>query len=389
VVKKNKNSSLTYEEKRVAKALILQQVPQQDIQYLLNFGRRKTINNGRISEISSNLDQEAATGSEVEYFKLKKQHFDPQTGLNVFDGEDERLIRAREAMILAVQSFNSVNLKFKSENFALLSMVAWTYLLLEHHKRNGENICPSGRYLSLKNMLKRTACPLDKETKINLECIILIRNAVTHECIGKSDNDYFGHFQACCLNFEEYLCKLFGEKLTLTQDLSLALQFSKIDIHQARTLDKFKLPETISTLEKLENLAKDFPSSTRIRAYLNIEKVLAPKSFSDFKYTFSGEENGQKAISVSKETDLNIRFPYKPMQVVNKVKSKIQNSFSMYHHTNAWKHFKIRPPKKSSNPEKTNKKYCYYNVVHKSYSYSDDWIDFIISKYDDIIQLKR
>ena len=323
MVKKSKNSSLTDEEKRVAKSLILHQVPQQDIQYLLNFGRKKTINNGRISEISSDPNQEAASESEVEYFKLKKQHFNPQTGLNFFDDEDERLIRAREAMILAVQSFNSVNLKFKSENFALLSIVAWTYLLLEHYKRNGENICPDGKYLSLRTMLNKSDCPLDTETRINLECIIVIRNAVTHECIGRSDNDYYGHFQACCLNFEEYLCKLFDNKLTLTQDLSLALQFSKIDIHQARTLDKFKLPETVAILEKLENLAKDFPSSPRIRAYLNIEKVLAPKSFCDFQYSFSGDENDQKIISVNKETDLNNRYPYKPMQVVNQVKSKI------------------------------------------------------------------
>ena len=388
MVKKNKNSSLTYEEKRVAKALILQQVPQQDIQYLLNFGRRKTINNGRISEISNNPDQEAASESEVEYFKLKKQHFDPKTGLNLFDEDDERLIRAREAMILAVQSFNSANLKFKSENFALLSIVAWTYLLLEYFKRNGENICPDGKYLSLTKMLNKSECPLDKEVKINLECIIEIRNAVTHECIGRSDNDYFGHFQACCLNFEEYLCKLFDNKLTLTQDLSLALQFSKTDFHQARTLDKFKLPETVATLEKLENLAKDFPSSTRIRAYLNIEKVIAPKSFSDFKYSFSGNENDQKTISVNKETDLNHRFPFKPMQVVNKVKSKTQNSFNIHNHTKAWKHFNIRPESNASkNPENTDRKYCYYNGVYNNYTYSEDWIKFIISKYDEIMQL--
>lgn len=384
---KNKNNSLTDEEKKVAKALILQQVPQQNIQYLLNIGRKKIINNGRISEISSNPDQEAASESEVKYFKLKKQHFDPKTGLNIFDENDERLIRAREAMILAVQSFNSVNLKFKSENYALLTIVAWTYLLLEYFKRNGENICPNGKFLSLTEMLNKSKCPLDKETKINLNCIIKIRNAVAHECIGRSDNDYFGYFQACCLNFEEYLCKLFDSKLTLTQDLSLALQFTKIDIHQARTLDKFKLPETDRTLKELENLAEDFPSSTRIRTYLNIEKVIAPKSFSDFQYSFSGDEIDQKNISLNKVTDLNNRYPYKPKKIVDMVKSKIPN-FNMHNHTKAWKHFKIRPESNASkNPEKTNKQYCYYNSVYGNYTYSEDWIKFIVSKYDEIMQL--
>ena len=46
------------------------------------------------------------------------------TGLNQYD--DERLIRAREAMILAVQIFNSPALKFKTEVFTMLTNVAWT-----------------------------------------------------------------------------------------------------------------------------------------------------------------------------------------------------------------------------------------------------------------------
>lgn len=67
------------------------------------------------------------TRQSVDYFMLHKRAFDPQTGLNRYD--DESLIRAREAMILGVQIFNSAALKFKSEVFCVLSNIAWTYLL--------------------------------------------------------------------------------------------------------------------------------------------------------------------------------------------------------------------------------------------------------------------
>ena len=72
---------------------------------------------------------------EVAFFQIKKRSFDPKTGLNLFD--DERLIRAREAMILAVQIFNSAALSFQAEVFVVLTNVAWTYLLHEFYTRKG------------------------------------------------------------------------------------------------------------------------------------------------------------------------------------------------------------------------------------------------------------
>lgn len=75
----------------------------------------------------------SATDDDVNLLKLKKVSFDPRTALNQYG--DERLVRAREAMILAVQVFNSPAVKFKTEVFAVLSNIAWTYLLHEHYER--------------------------------------------------------------------------------------------------------------------------------------------------------------------------------------------------------------------------------------------------------------
>src|SRR5690606_41459214 len=100
--------SLTAEEKRVAKALLAKKWRNQDIQALINTGRKATINSGRITGVKKNAAQQPATKEEVEFVLLKKRSYDQQTGLNRY--EDERLIRSREAMILAVQVFNSAGI---------------------------------------------------------------------------------------------------------------------------------------------------------------------------------------------------------------------------------------------------------------------------------------
>ena len=66
-----------------------------------------------------------ASDAEVEAFLRRKKAFDPTTGLNLID--DERLIRSREAMILAVQVFNGPGVLFKTELFAVLVSHGHTY----------------------------------------------------------------------------------------------------------------------------------------------------------------------------------------------------------------------------------------------------------------------
>jgi hypothetical protein len=40
------------------------------------------VNFGRISGVKKNANQQPATGEELEYFTLRRQAYDPQTGLN-------------------------------------------------------------------------------------------------------------------------------------------------------------------------------------------------------------------------------------------------------------------------------------------------------------------
>jgi hypothetical protein len=97
--------ALTPVEKSVIKALLQQGWRNQDIQALINTGRAATINSGRITGVKNDAKIKAATNAEVVEFRRRRALFDHQTGLDPFS--DERLVRAREAMILAVELFNT------------------------------------------------------------------------------------------------------------------------------------------------------------------------------------------------------------------------------------------------------------------------------------------
>jgi len=161
---RNPDGALTDVEKTIVKALLAEGWRNQDIQALVNVGRDATVNSARVTEVKKNNDIKPASADAVDLFKAKKQSYDPRTGLNEFD--HERLIRAREATILAVQIFNSASLCFKTEVYktevySVLVNIAWTYLL--HQFYDGKKVAiidEDGRALLLGQMLKRQDCPL-------------------------------------------------------------------------------------------------------------------------------------------------------------------------------------------------------------------------------------
>ncbi len=150
--KRKRAGSLTPEEKKIVKALIDKGMRLQDIQALVNVDRIATVNSARITEVKHSKNVIAATDDELSLFQRKKELYDPKTGLNPFD--HERIIRAREAMILAVQLFNSPAHQFKTEVFSVLANIAWTYLLHEHYLQKRVKIVDkNGNALLLSHML--------------------------------------------------------------------------------------------------------------------------------------------------------------------------------------------------------------------------------------------
>ncbi len=373
---------LTAEEKRIVKALLAEGWRNQDIQALVNVGRPATINSARITGVKKNGSIKPATDDDVRFYKKKKESFDWKTGLNLFD--DERLIRAREAMILAVQVFNSPSCSFKSEIFSVLANIAWTYLLHEFYTRKGiEVVGADGKSFALSQMLTRPDCPLSDGVKNNLGAIKLIRDEVEHMLMRRGDVKWSPLFQACCLNFDTAILKLFGEKLSLQKELSFALQFTKLDIDQITTFQNYEIPEQIEALDARlgEGLTEEQLADLEYKFQVIYTMDNASKSSAGIKFIKPGTDEARDVKNVLLKYKLaDEEYPYKPGTVTKNVAKKSGKKFLLNNHTQAWRLFKIRPKKGVKQPQNTNKDYCIYHQAHSDYTYSEKWVDFLSNK---------
>ena len=138
----------------------------------------------------------------------------------------ELLIKSREAALTAVQTFNNPLTTFKAETFIVLITIAWMYLLHAHYRRCGveyryfkqgpkrrkfETMRPGVfKYWELERCLNYEDCPLDQPSKQNLRFLIGLRHEIEHHKSAGSDEGFSGRYLACCLNYEWYICGLFG-----------------------------------------------------------------------------------------------------------------------------------------------------------------------------------
>src|SRR3954447_3673029 len=136
---------------------------------------------------------------------------------------------------------NSAGLYFRAELFIVTAIIAWTYLLHAYYKRIGIDYrykkadiverTPSGaeRYWELTQCISTGSCPLRKGVVNNLRFLIEIRNEIEHRSTNRIDEVLSAKLQACCLNFNDTLKKLFGREFSLEKRLPIALQFVTFD----------------------------------------------------------------------------------------------------------------------------------------------------------------
>ena len=386
--------ALTEGEKGIVKGLLSEGWRNQDIQALINIGRVATINSARITEVKQNKKIKPATEEELEFFQKRQRSFDPQTGLNLYD--EERLIRAREAMILAVQVFNSPALKFKTEVFSVLANIAWTYLLHEYYSRKGVDIVTEdGRSLLLSKIIVREDCPLSQGMKDNLTSLKMIRDKVEHLLFRRSDLKFLSVFQACCLNFDKMIQELFGEETSLQNELSFALQFAKISFDQAADLASYDVPPEIEAVDSeiQKELGDERLSDLEYRFRVVYTFENTTKSKAHIKFVHPDDVDADEVRNVLIKPEISDKFfPHKPLVATKLIAEKSGKEFSSRNHNQAWRKFDVRPRNGVGEPQNTNSDYCVFHPAHGDYTYSVKWIDFVskfIENDDNYEELKR
>jgi hypothetical protein len=87
---------------------------------------------------------------------------------------------------------------------------------------------------------------LDKDTTNNLRFLIGLRHETEHQMTRALDNYLSGRYQACALNFNEYLKKLFGKKNGIEEHLTYSIQFVQLAEEQVSgTMPAAAIPERL------------------------------------------------------------------------------------------------------------------------------------------------
>lgn len=301
--------------------------------------------------------------------------------------KNELLRKSREAALASVQIFNNPSISFKSEAYVVLMIIAWTYLLhayfrdqkIEYRyydqkgKRRDFHKTKHGayKYWELERCLNDKKSPIDKDTANNLRFLIGLRHEIEHQMTSRIDDILSARFQACGLNYNECVKKLFGADNGIEKHLSFSLQFSTISTEQKELLEQHpSLPANIQGyISGFDAELSDEEFSNPHYAYriLFIPKTANRKGQADRVIEFVKSdsplaETVNKEYAVIKETE---KKKYLPKQVVDLIRAEGYPSFSMHHHTQLWK---------SLDAQSTSKGYGVM-VAGKMWHWYENWVD--------------
>lgn len=304
----------------------------------------------------------------------------------LFSVSSELMTKSREAALAAVQIFNSPLVTFKSEIFIVLMNIAWTYLLHAYYrkqrieyryyrqgpKQRAFDSTKSGahKHWELERCLNDDSSPVDRDSANNLRFLIGIRNEIEHQMTSLLDNSLSAKFQACCLNYNEYVKKLFGEVHGIDKHLAFSLQFSSISREQVEALPSSdKLPAHIKAfVQGFEGQLTDEEFNSPKFAYrvLFIAKTANRKGQADQVIEFVKAESPlaqdvNKAYTIIKETE---RPKHLPTGIVEQMRTEGYRRFSITAHINLWKEMDAKNPGRG-----------FGTPVEKTWYWYDNWVE--------------
>ena len=297
----------------------------------------------------------------------------------------ELLRKSREAALNAVQTFNNPLTTFKSETFIVLMTIAWTYLLHAYYREKGIEYryhtqgpirrkfeyMDSGafRYWDLSRCIKDSRSPLDDPTTDNLRFLIGLRNEIVHHQSVGVDYRFSSRYLACCLNYERYICALFGDKNSLRDAAAFTLQFRDISAGIGHATSPVRLPSNVAKYlhEFDKQISDDQYASPHFRVkFLFTPLITSSKSQADEVVQFVpyDSELGKDINRVYlKEVE---RSKYLPSQIVKQMQSEGHVRFKMHHHTQLWKNLSAKSSGKGFGVQ----------IAHTWYWY-ERWLDVV------------
>jgi hypothetical protein len=308
-------------------------------------------------------------------------------GLTGIPTKKELLNRSRESALSAIQIFNSPTMKFKSESYVVLMIIAWTYLMQAYFKQNKIDYRYSKRvklrqrfeltkegdfkYWELAHCLKYIKSPLDIGTRNNLEFLITLRNRIEHQSIGNLDDALGGRYQACALNYNFYLKKFFGHEQGIDEYMQYSLQLTDFNANNfnpnPKKIFSAKISKFVESFEK--NLSKEELEDSRYAVRLIFTQKLANKPGQadrvvEFIDPMSKEAKGINPEHwVAKEVE---KVKFLSGDICREIQGLGYPKFNQHQHTELWKLFDAKDPRQG------------YGVqIAKTWYWYETWLSFV------------
>lgn len=307
----------------------------------------------------------------------------------LFSIKNELIQKSKESMLTAVQIFNNPNIQFKSESFIVLSIIAWTYLLHAFYRDKkieyrffeqslkkrifDKTKFGAHKYWDLERCLNTNQSPIDNVSASNLRFLIGLRHEIEHQMTTRIDDLLSARFQACCLNYNFYLKKLFGDQFGIEKHLSFSLQFSSLSEKQVEELKELKdLPGNISMyISTFDQALPDinFNDSRYSYRVLFVPKTVNRKGQADRVIEFIPPDSEiakgiNKEYVVIKEKE---RQKYLPGDIWKEMQKRGYKKFGSHQHTMLWKREDAKNLSKG-----------FGALVVKTWYWYEKWLNFVV-----------
>jgi hypothetical protein len=326
--------------------------------------------------------------------------------------EEYRLLaKARESALAGLRIYNDPLAGFRTESFIVLMIIAWNALLQAMLERDGVDYYDrgqDGRVIEIdgRGKVKDTSVLIDLALggegrcgmRHNLNFFLGLRNVIAHRYLPALDATIAGEAQAMLLNIESILAEEFGDEAQLGEQLAVPLQLSGFrdpSVLAARKQAQAALP--VDVMNYLSRHREQVPDDVLRDPQYCLQVFFVP-------VTANRERSADAVVRFIKPPvpdellneleQLHVvekprRVPvvsddlYRPSEVVNLVAERLPFRFTSDTHTRCWKHYGVRPPKDSSEPEATRSEYCCWDRLSRGYGYTKAWVEHLVDALSD------
>lgn len=334
----------------------------------------------------------------------------------------DHLEKCQSATVAAVDAYNRPGARFRTPQYIVLITIGWTAFFHALFYQRGvkpwyqtkssgigrgvryQRVDGEPRHWELSECLKQHFGPAHPAERQNLEFLAGLRNKIEHRHLPELDPSLYGECQAALLNLEAALVREFGATHALAEQLAVSLQFTKIIPEEKRRAARVLASnEAASVRDYVERFRGNLPSTTLNSMSYSFSVFLVPRvvnrrSAADAAVEFVKVDDAS-AEDLERLEKLNVlirekQVPianlglFKPGEVVERVRARVDCRFTMANHTQAWRYFGVRPRCGDAHPDRTRSEHCVFDIAHEDYLYTSAWVDKLVGVCGDVAEFQ-